>query len=47
VFKKDKQLQQVRSRSMAEVFTPSWICKAQNNLIDAAWFGKKNVFNKR
>lgn len=44
--KKDKQLQQVRSRSMAEVFTPSWICNAQNNLIDAAWFGKKNVFNK-
>lgn len=44
--KKDKELQQVRSRSMAEVFTPSWICNAQNNLIDAAWFGKKNVFNK-
>lgn len=44
--KKDKQLQQVRSRSMAEVFTPSWICNAQNNLIDAAWFGRKNVFNR-
>jgi len=44
--KKDKELQQVRSRSMAEVFTPSWLCNAQNNLIDAAWFGKKHVFNK-
>jgi hypothetical protein len=30
---------------MAEVFTPSWICNAQNNLIDNAWFGKRNVFN--
>ena len=30
---------------MAEVFTPSWICNAQNNLVDDAWFGKKNVFN--
>jgi hypothetical protein len=23
---------------MAEVFTPSWICNAQNNLVDNAWF---------
>lgn len=30
---------------MAEVFTPSWICNAQNNLIDNAWFGKEDVFN--
>lgn len=30
---------------MAEVFTPSWICNTQNNLIDEAWFGRKNVFN--
>ena len=30
---------------MAEVFTPLWICNAQNNLIDEAWFGRKNVFN--
>lgn len=44
--KKDKELQQTRSRSMAEVFTPSWICNSQNNLIDEAWFGRKNVFNK-
>lgn len=34
-----------RTRSKAEVFTPSWICNAQNNLIDEAWFARKNVFN--
>lgn len=42
---KDKVLQQSRSKEMAEVFTPSWVCNAQNNLIDSAWFGKQNVFN--
>jgi len=42
---KDKELQQSRVRDMAEVFTPSWICNAQNNLIDNAWFGRENVFN--
>ena len=36
----------MRSHEMAEVFTPSWICNAQNNLIDEAWFGRKDVFNK-
>ena len=30
---------------MAEVFTPSWVCNAQNNLVDEAWFGRKDVFN--
>ncbi|MBK6397361.1 MAG: restriction endonuclease subunit M, partial [Bacteroidetes bacterium] len=39
-------MQQARSREMAEVFTPSWICNAQNNLIDNTWFGRENVFNK-
>lgn len=43
---KDKVLQQSRSKEMAEVFTPSWICNAQNNLIDNAWFGKEGVFNQ-
>ena len=42
---KDKEMQQARVRDMAEVFTPSWICNAQNNLIDNAWFGRENVFN--
>lgn len=43
---KDKMLQQSRSKEMAEVFTPSWICNAQNNLIDNAWFRKEGVFNQ-
>lgn len=37
--------QRDRSRDKAEVFTPSWICNAQNNLIDNAWFGRNDVFN--
>ena len=43
---KNKTLQLSRSKEMAEVFTPSWICNAQNNLVDNAWFGKENLFNK-
>lgn len=42
---KTRSTQRDRSRDMAEVFTPSWICNAQNNLIDEAWFGRKDVFN--
>ena len=43
---KDIVLQHSRVKKMAEVFTPSWICNAQNNIIDNAWFEQKNVFNK-
>lgn len=42
---KSKKEQATRVKDKAEVFTPSWICNAQNNLIDNAWFGKENVFN--
>ena len=42
---KSKTEQQKRVRQKAEVFTPSWICNAQNNLVDEAWFGKKSPFN--
>ncbi len=42
---KSREAQTARSRDMAEVFTPSWICNAQNNLVDEAWFGRKDVFN--
>lgn len=42
---KAKERQTARSKDMAEVFTPSWICNAQNNLIDNAWFGREGVFN--
>lgn len=34
-----------RTKDKAEVFTPSWVCNEQNNLIDEAWFEKKDVFN--
>lgn len=43
---KDAILQQSRVKNMAEVFTPSWICNVQNNIIDYSWFQQKNVFNK-
>ena len=33
---KSKEKQTDRSKDMAEVFTPSWICDAQNNLIEAS-----------
>ncbi|MDO4629652.1 MAG: restriction endonuclease subunit M [Planctomycetia bacterium] len=42
---KAQQDQLNRTRNKAEVFTPSWVCNAQNNLIDEAWFGRKDVFN--
>ena len=35
---KSKENQTDRSKDMAEVFTPSWICNAQNNLVDKALF---------
>lgn len=44
---KDLQIQLLRSKGKAEVFTPSWVCNIQNNMIDDAWFGKHtNRFNK-
>ena len=42
---KNKEEQQKRSRNKAEVFTPAWVCNAQNNLVDENWFGYENVFN--
>ena len=35
---KDAEEQRRRVEKRAEVFTPSWICNKQNNLVDAAWF---------
>ena len=42
---KSKEEQERRTKEKAEVFTPAWVCNAQNNLIDEAWFGRKDVFN--
>ena len=44
---KSRQQQLQRSREMAEVFTPSWVCNAQNNLVDNAWFGRESIFNTK
>lgn len=35
----------MRVKDKAEVFTPTWVCNTQNNLIDHAWFGREGVFN--
>lgn len=43
---KSKKVQADRIRDKAEVFTPSWICNKQNNLIDNEWFGTDFVFNE-
>ena len=42
---KSKKEQSIRVREKAEVFTPSWVCNNQNNLVDNAWFGRESVFN--
>lgn len=42
---KTKEQQQFRTKSKAEVFTPSWICNRMNNFCDEQWFMRKNVFN--
>ena len=42
---KSKKEQMDRIKQKAEVFTPSWICNQQNNLVDNAWFGEDYAFN--
>ncbi|HEM3577933.1 TPA: restriction endonuclease subunit M [Streptococcus suis] len=42
---KTKESQGNRTRGKAEVFTPSWVCNTQNNLVDTAWFEVENTFN--
>ncbi len=42
---KSRDNQISRTRDKAEVFTPSWVCNAQNNLVDEQWFGRADVFN--
>lgn len=44
--KKTNEEKNKRIKENAEVFTPSWVCNSQNNLVDDAWFERKNVFNK-
>lgn len=42
---KSREIQTLRSKDKAEVFTPSWVCNKQNNLVDDAFFGRTGVFN--
>lgn len=42
---KSIQEQQKRTRHMAEVFTPTWLCNRMNNYLDEQWFGRSDVFN--
>lgn len=42
---KDAERQSQRTKSRAEVFTPSWLCNQMNNDLDEAWFGRRGVFN--
>lgn len=37
--------QKRRIKDMAEVFTPSYICNRQNNIVDNEWFGYIGAFN--
>lgn len=42
---KNADTQRDRTKERGEVFTPASVCNLQNNLIDEAWFGRKDVFN--
>ena len=44
---KSAEIKASRTKSKAEVFTPSWVCNDMNNMVDEEWFGYKNVFNKK
>ena len=41
---KDGKSQAARTRTHAEVFTPSWLCCRMNDDIDEQWFGGPNAF---
>ncbi len=43
---KPQESQLNRTKGKAEVFTPSWMCNAQNNLVDGDWFGDGAGFNQ-
>ena len=42
---KERERQSQRTKSRAEVFTPSWLCNQMNNDLDEVWFGRRDVFN--
>lgn len=42
---KERERQSRRTKSHAEVFTPTWLCNLMNGHIDEEWFGRSDVFN--
>lgn len=42
---KEAERQSLRTKTRAEVFTPSWLCNQMNNDLDEAWFGRRDAFN--
>ena len=42
---KEQEHQSQRTRTRAEVFTPSWLVNRMNNDLDGAWFGMRDAFN--
>lgn len=43
---KSRADQVARTKDKAEVFTPSWLCNIQNNLLDENWLADDSAFNK-
>lgn len=43
---KELERRSLRTKSRAEVFTPSWLVNRMNNLLDDDWFGRAGVFNR-
>jgi hypothetical protein len=44
--RKTREEQTARTKGKAEVFTPSWICNKQSNLVDSEWLGAEGLFNE-
>ena len=42
---KSRENQKGRSKKMAEIFTPAWVCNLQINYVDEVWFDCPNKFN--
>ena len=43
---KSNDTKKKRTKGLAEVYTPSWVCNFQNSKVDEIWFEKENIFNK-
>lgn len=42
---KELERQSSRTKTRAEVFTPSWLVNSMNNALDEDWSGRDGVFN--